>query len=242
MFQASDIGQYGIEDFSFWPGGSAFANPWDFGFGGQSPFDFSVGGAIGAITGINIPQSQGAFVPPVVISEIPVVVNPTDPGREQISKVPNLPDEEELEELLEERRVLEEIIANSPIGTGTLPPIDEDRWGDIIRTPVPVPVDDEEFEEEAMAHTWFHSATDAAVAIFGDGAAGARTPAQTDAWLNALAADPVARTAMRTAKKGCRRRRRRLLTDRDFDDLNRISTLPNNQNVRTVLAKAIGRR
>lgn len=39
-----------------------------------------------------------------------------------------------------------------------------------------------------------------------------------------------------------RRRRRRLLTESDFNDLMRISTLPNKENVRITLAKAIGRR
>ncbi len=246
MFQASDIGQYGIEDFTFWGGGgSLFPNPWDFGFGGISPFDFSLGGAIGAITGINIPQSAGAYVPPVVISEIPVVVNPVDIGREQISKGPDVLDDEALEELLEQRRILEEIIAQSPVGTGTLEPIDEERWGEIIRLPVPVSVDDQEFEEEAeMAHTWLHAGTQIAESIFGGN--GEPTVYDTGTGFVPMGTgDPTYNgTAFAAAakKKGCRRRRRRLLTDRDFDDLNRISTLPNNQNVRTVLAKAIGRR
>ncbi len=39
-----------------------------------------------------------------------------------------------------------------------------------------------------------------------------------------------------------RRRRRRLLTESDFNDLMRISTLPNKQNVAVALAKAVGRR
>ncbi len=39
-----------------------------------------------------------------------------------------------------------------------------------------------------------------------------------------------------------RRRRRRLLTESDFNDLMRISTLPNKQNVSVALAKAVGRR
>lgn len=47
----------------------------------------------------------------------------------------------------------------------------------------------------------------------------------------------------KTGKLKCkRRRRRRLLTEGDFNDLMRIATLPNNQNVRTALAKGIGRR
>ncbi len=39
-----------------------------------------------------------------------------------------------------------------------------------------------------------------------------------------------------------RRRRRRLLTESDFNDLMRIATLPNKQNVAVALAKAVGRR
>lgn len=39
-----------------------------------------------------------------------------------------------------------------------------------------------------------------------------------------------------------RRRRRRLLTETDFNDLMRIATLPNKDTVKIALAKAIGRR
>jgi len=46
-----------------------------------------------------------------------------------------------------------------------------------------------------------------------------------------------------TAAPKCkRRRRRRLLTESDFNDLIRIGTLPSKQNVAVALAKAIGRR
>ncbi len=46
----------------------------------------------------------------------------------------------------------------------------------------------------------------------------------------------------KTGKIKCkRRRRRRLLTESDFNDLMRIATLPNKQNVTVSLAKAIGR-
>lgn len=43
-------------------------------------------------------------------------------------------------------------------------------------------------------------------------------------------------------RRKCRRRRRRLLTESDFNDLMRIATLPNKQNVAVALAKAVGRR
>ncbi len=38
-----------------------------------------------------------------------------------------------------------------------------------------------------------------------------------------------------------RRRRRRLLTESDFNDLMRIATLPNKDTVKVALAKAVGR-
>ena len=65
---------------------------------------------------------------------------------------------------------------------------------------------------------------------------------------NAPGAVPVAgSTAARciNTKTGLpckRRRRRRLLTESDFNDLMRIATLPNKQNVAVALAKAVGRR
>ncbi len=46
----------------------------------------------------------------------------------------------------------------------------------------------------------------------------------------------------RTGKRCYKRRRRVMLTEGDFNTLLRIATLPNNANVRTALAKAIGRR
>jgi len=47
----------------------------------------------------------------------------------------------------------------------------------------------------------------------------------------------------RTGKVVCkRRRRRRLLTESDFNDLMRIATLPNKETVKIALAKSIGRR
>lgn len=63
------------------------------------------------------------------------------------------------------------------------------------------------------------------------GAVAARTPAQ-------VVVNPV--TGQLT-RKPCRRRRRRLLTDGDFNDLMRISTLPNKDIVKIALAKAVGR-
>lgn len=53
---------------------------------------------------------------------------------------------------------------------------------------------------------------------------------------------PAVKIDPRTGKVVCRRRRRRrLLTDGDFNDLMRISTLPNKDIVKIALAKAVGR-
>lgn len=46
----------------------------------------------------------------------------------------------------------------------------------------------------------------------------------------------------RTGKRCYKRRRKRLLTEGDFNDLMRIATLPNTKNVSVALAKAVGRR
>jgi len=55
--------------------------------------------------------------------------------------------------------------------------------------------------------------------------------------------NPTVQINPATGKPVCkRRRRRRLLTESDFNDLMRISTLPNKQNVAVALAKAVGRR
>lgn len=53
---------------------------------------------------------------------------------------------------------------------------------------------------------------------------------------------PAVKIDPRTGRVVCRRRRRRrLLTDGDFNDLMRISTLPNKDIVKIALAKAVGR-
>ena len=248
-FQASDIGQYGIENLDWWSNPSGlgiFANSWDFGFGGQSPFDFSLGGVIESVVGSVLPNPPTGYVPPVVIGEIPQsVISPQDTGRGQIPSKVNLPGETEseaLEELLEERRRLEAIVAAQP-PPGKLEPIDESVWGPVIKTQVPVPVevDDSEFEEgEEMAHTWLHAGTEILTSVFqpspqvydtGTSFAPWTTPTTTPARI----IDP------RSGQVRCKRRRRRraLLTQSDLNVLNQIANLPNNSNVRTALAKAV---
>ncbi len=71
-----------------------------------------------------------------------------------------------LEDLQREQRELEREIANSPIGTGTLPPIDEEKWGDIIR--IPVPDSPAEMDDEEVAVTWMEWGMDTAGALIGN--------------------------------------------------------------------------
>ena len=193
------------------------------------------------LTGIGLPSG--------VIGEIPStgspVVSPGDTPRGSIPQKAYIPEGFHPCEIAGEWRVCQD----EPEGGWQpiiLPPIDEERMGEIIRTQVPLPVDDSEFddpEEDQMAHTWFHSATELAGQIWGGTqqqsggpGPGAQTAAQTDAWLAALAADPVRGSTVRCKR---RRRRRALLTQSDLNVLNQIANLPNNSNVRTALAKAV---
>lgn len=88
------------------------------------------------------------------------------------------------------------------------------------------------------------------ISVVGDFAGGMRsdgydTPFVMDSSPSYVAPQPnyAAVTAPRPAHLRCkRRRRRRLLTESDFNDLMRIATLPNKQNVAVALAKAVGRR
>ncbi len=66
----------------------------------------------------------------------------------------------------------------------------------------------------------------------------AAPPGATAAPAQQMVVNPV---TGQVTRKPCRRRRRRLLTDGDFNDLMRISTLPNKDIVKIALAKAVGR-
>ncbi len=181
-------------------------------------------------------------VPPVVIGEIPRTISPGDSARGAISKEANIPEGFHSCQIAGEWRICQDEPEGgwSPIA---LPPIDEERWGDIIRTEVPVPVDDSEFDEHedgTMAHTWFHSATELALGIWGPQQGGGAAPgpqsmASTEAWLQG------ATLGTDNGRPPCKRRRRRraLLTQSDLNVLNQIANLPNNTNVRTALAKAV---
>lgn len=80
---------------------------------------------------------------------------------------------------------------------------------------------------------------DAAASYFRPTAVAAPTVQPGRSPVPAVTVDPRTGQLVRCAPR--RRRRRRLLTESDFNDLMRISTLPNKDNVKIALAKAIGR-
>lgn len=73
--------------------------------------------------------------------------------------------------------------------------------------------------------------------------AGGTQPIMTGGFTPNIGPPVINPTVQVGGKPQCkRRRRRRLLTEGDFNDLMRIATLPNKQNVTVALAKAVGRR
>jgi hypothetical protein len=140
-FQASDIGQIGIDDMSWWESGieTIIEGIWGFGIGGQSPFDF------------DIFQDVGIFSPPVYVPPV-------------ISEVPRT--WEELEEL--DPELFEPILETRPDHEPDPYPFDTDVEPDIIYVdptivlgdPVDTDPTPEQGEEEDMSHDWGHVARD----------------------------------------------------------------------------------
>lgn len=141
-------------------------------------------------------------------------------------------------------------------GWGDPLPDDEEQSPDPDRPPGPVvipPTAGEEVEDEDTMPAFVDFASDVIDLIQGQAPGGQTNlvaPAplpRTNPVVPGTPAPTTGNTNMRwnpkTGRWECRRRRRRrLLTDSDFNDLMRIATLPNKQNVTVALAKAIGRR
>ena len=227
-----------------------------FGFGWSRDFDSNLYdvlpvGARAIIEGFRrrTARRPAAYVPPVVISEIPQTVLPQQTPRGQVPSKVNVPETwEELEDLIPE--IFEPILETRPGRTPDPYPGSEASRAIIVPTPGPVSgVDDEEFtQEDAMAHSWWHLGSQVIDVLQGQQPGGASTsyaaPAQ---FATGQAPSDYYTTRSRPGydtEGRCRRRRRRraLLTEGDFNSLMRIATLPNNANVRTALAKAVGRR
>lgn len=126
-------------------------------------------------------------------------------------------------------------------------PLDASEELDVIEQPI-----DEEEEEEATVSTFWDIASGVVDVIQGQpvgGPVGFAPPVSPGPTVGApsmvggTGATSNLRWNPRTGRWECkRRRRRRLLTESDFNDLMRIATLPSKQNVTVALAKAIGRR
>lgn len=124
-------------------------------------------------------------------------------------------------------------------------------WEETIRIPVGGVLDEpretrEAAPEDEMAVDW-GGVVDAAIDVWQGQVPGGGSPSYAPYVPSQPGTAPMPETVTVNTKTGkvttCkRRRRRRLLTESDFNDLMRISTLPNKEPVRIALAKAVGRR
>ncbi len=236
-----------------WSPGGLLREGFDFGFGWSGIFDEFIDDAlpVGARAIVEAWRGRTArraptSLPPVVISEIPSVILPGTTPRGAISKTGDVPETwEELEELIPE--IFEPILETRP-GRRPDPYPGSDAAAAVIDpTPAsPGSVDDDDFTEaEDMAHSWLHLGSDILAAYTSPTAGVAAAPMGFAGPARVPGAGAVPGFTYGTDNGiPCKRRRRRraLLTEGDFNSLMRIATLPNNANVRTALAKAVGRR
>lgn len=238
-FRASDIGQYGIGDLSWWTNPTGFGDPWDIpvpmgvDFNPLDPFaNFFAGTFVPPIP----------FFAPTTTSRAPniavggVAAVPFSPPAEEIAAVEPYPSWEE---------------QDAPAGIYETTRAETD-WDAVYEQYVELnaPAAGYDLEEEPMAHDWGHVLRQGIGAIWpggGNGMGGGMGLAAPQTLVAAPAVAPGLPTGVtidpRTGKVVCkRRRRRRLLTEGDFNDLMRIATLPNKDTVKVALAKAVGRR
>lgn len=251
-FRSSNIGQYGIQDFSWGPRGSTFSpagNVWDPpGTGTQSPFfsDNPILDAVGSAVTSWVAERIG---PP--ITSFPSVYTP-DPRPEAGVPVGPYPVPEAVVPQTEEQTtyVIDPearpefvVYEDAPAGIYEVERKETD-WDEVYRQYVELNAP--KVEETGM-WDWFENATalgnlGTAVGWWGGGdqvAASAPAGAAPGGATMPAKVTVDTRTGKVTACK--RRRRRKLLTESDFNVLLRVATLPNKENVRIVLGKAIGR-
>ena len=126
------------------------------------------------------------------------------------------------------------------IETIPIPYLPPPRPATVPQRPAPVITAGQPEGDEDMAIDWGDIFTTSIPQII-EGFVGGGTPTTTYTPVPSIPATYSNLTA--TGAPRCkRRRRRRLLTESDFNDLMRIATLPNKQNVAVALAKAVGRR
>jgi len=246
-FRASDIGQYGIEDLSWWkgPGGyQSFSE--EPGYGTQSPFFQETGILIAVERFIDSWFTGGSDEPR---ARLPSVLSP-QPGPEASLPPPEVAGPQEV---LPQEEALEGVIDPNFRKTYT---VHEDVPGGIYEVDRE-PTDWDEYyrkyeilnrppEVEEHMFDWITTGVQDLANIGntvgwwgGDTASAGRAPQYPVPGQLPAKVTVDTRTGKVTPCK--RRRRRKLLTESDFNVLLRVATLPNKENVRIVLGKAIGR-
>ena len=229
----------GIEGFGLWdPWGD-----WNWGWGGGESI-FSVGTIEDLIYGGRDPTP--ARLPPVVISEAPSTVLPGGSADGYFPAPEHIPEGLETVIIGGQERI------RSPRPAGAQAPVLDNIDPAILGNPVD-PGDDQvlvdDMENEQVG-TWVDDLLTVGSGIIdviqGQNPGGYQTPPINydpgGYGVPSSGGKVTVDTATGKVTPCRRRRRRRLLTEGDFNDLMRIATLPNNQNVRTALAKGIGRR
>ncbi len=218
------------------------------GIGSQSPFDFSLGGILGSGYYPTPPIFEAPRLPRVAIPQWPTTPLPSP---DRVAPVPPPVD-----------------VSEEPEDWGDLPPwahepiLETRPIAETGRAPDPYPgseasraiidpegptddLNDNDDEENDMAVDWGELVSGTIDVLQGQSYGGGQPVGYTGAGVPPLqTTGPLpSGTYINSQGKLCkhRRRRRALLTEGDFNDLMRIATLPNNANVRTALAKAVGR-
>ncbi len=253
-FRASNIGQYGIGDFSWTQGGRIGSrggyefDPFTIGSGTFSPiFDDPILDAVGQIvstwigTGSDAPRANiPPVLPPLVWAEesLPVATSVVPPA--VVPQATALPAEVIDPESFPDLTVYE----NAPAGIYETNRAETD-WDEYYEQYVELNAPEPEVPE---VWEWLQGATTigqigSEVGWWG-GDSGLVAPSPVVQPGGPSGPVPAKLTVdTRTGKvTTCKRRRRRkLLTESDFNVLLRVATLPNKENVRIVLGKAIGR-
>ncbi len=239
-FRASDIGQYGIENLDWWSDPLFGVN---FGINWDNPF--SVGVSFDPLR-----PFEGFNTPTVTIPDVRVqpAVTQTLPGDPAVVGPQEIPSSVVIDPDYRPQATVFE-------GEVEEPWVDRTRTTDwdyvyeqyvILNAPEPAPEVQEVLHGSIDWGSVVGTIVGGAADPFGAGRYAASLFNQPQAALPGVpavvAAPPGVRIDPRTGKPVCkRRRRRRLLTDGDFNDLMRISTLPNKDIVKIALAKAVGR-
>ncbi len=196
----------------------------------------------------DLPDVPRTRVPDVVISEQPSTVLPRGIGTERVPTQGDVWPDWSLEPILETRpgRTPDPYPGTEAArGAGTVDEVLGDPYEDVATAEQNDTLDS---GDDTMAHDWNHLIRQGIAQVAGIGNGGSAQPqpgsiAYTEQLYAGLPPGSAIVSGNGAGANGCkRRRRRRLLTEGDFNDLMRIATLPNKDTVKVALAKAVGRR